>query len=128
MNFINGAVTANGLMIFTQEGSPFAFQIPEEHKRKLTSIASGRVTLGIRPEHIYSQAPAGVDTVAPFTVQVEVVEPVGNEVFVYFTTGTDAQYVARFATDHPPRVGKPCTLLLDTSKIHFFDKDSGRAL
>ncbi len=59
---------------------------------------------------------------------VPAVEPVGNETFVYFSTGTKEQYVARFATDTPPEVGKQFEMLFDTSKIHFFDKDTELAL
>ena len=52
---------------------------------------------------------------------VEVVEPVGNEIFIYFSAGSSSQYVARVATDRTPEVGKPCDLLVDLAKVHLFD-------
>ena len=97
-------------------------------EEKLTSHLGHHITLGIRPEHIYANPPAIVKSMAPFTADVEVVEPVGNEVFVYFSTGTETHYVARIATDLPPAVGQPFQLSLDTSKIHFFDRETEQSL
>jgi multiple sugar transport system ATP-binding protein len=94
----------------------------------LHAVIPGAVTLGIRPEHIHTQQPRDTHAVAPIKAHVEVVEPVGNEVFIYFTTGTNAHYVARAATDRPPDVGKTFELLIDTAKVHFFDKTSEQAL
>ena len=128
MNFMTGSFKTNGRVMFQQDQSSLSIPIEAAMSKKLGQHLNHHITLGIRPEHIYAQAPAGVRGAAPFTVNVEVVEPVGNEVFVYFSTGTDAHYVARIATDMPPAVGKPFQLFLDTSKIHFFDKETEQAL
>jgi multiple sugar transport system ATP-binding protein len=128
MNFFSGKVTNGGRLVFAQDGSPVVLPIPASFTDRLAGVVGKPVTLGIRPEHIYARKPAGIDVVASFTANVEVVEPVGNEIFVYFSTGTGAQYVARLATDVPPSVGKPFELLLDTSKVHFFDSDNERSL
>ena len=68
-----------------------------------------------------------MDSLASFEAAIEVVEPVGNEIFIYFSTGTGDQFVARVATDSPPPVGKPHQLFLDSSRLHFFDKNTGQA-
>jgi multiple sugar transport system ATP-binding protein len=118
--------TQAGRLKFMQERSNFALPIVSSMQDKLKT--KSQITLGIRPEHIYAEKLAGIETLAPFKANIEVVEPVGNEIFVYFSTGTDSQYVARLATDTPPEVGKPFDLFFDTSKIHFFDKDTERAI
>jgi len=128
MNFMNGTIAANGRLIFKQESSGLALPIPSTIEHKLRSLGRKQVTLGIRPEHIYAQKPTGADSLIPFKASIEVVEPVGNEIFVYFSTGVNTQYVARIATDIPPEVGKPFELFFDTSKLHFFDKETGLAL
>ena len=128
MNFMTGSLTRNGRTLFQQERSSLRIPIPAPMEEKLTQHLTHQITLGIRPEHIYAQAPAAVQSTSAFMADVEVVEPVGNEVFVYFSTGADAHYVARLATDTPPAVGKPFQLLFDTSKIHFFDKETERTL
>ena len=128
MNFISGTISENGTMEFRQEGTGFGITIPEPFASKLKLNVDKRITLGIRPEHIHSVRPAEAESVASFEAQIDVVEPVGNEAFVYFTTGSEERYVARLTTDNPPKVGTACNLLLDTSKIHFFDSDSGATL
>ncbi|MER3524477.1 MAG: glycerol-3-phosphate ABC transporter ATP-binding protein [Ignavibacteria bacterium] len=128
MNFMKGIVEQNGQLKFVQERSNLALPLPSKTAKKLLGHVRSRVTLGIRPEHIYPAKPTGIASVAPIRANVEVVEPVGNEVFVYFSTGTDAQYVARLATDTPPEVGKPFEFYIDISKLHFFDNETERAI
>jgi multiple sugar transport system ATP-binding protein len=126
MNFMTGSIKTNGQTIFQQEQSSLSIPIPSRLLDRVKTRTT--ITLGIRPEHIYAHKPAEVETIAPLTAQVEVVEPVGNEVFVYFSTAPNVQYVARLATDTPPAVGKPFQLLLDTSKIHFFDTETEKTI
>jgi multiple sugar transport system ATP-binding protein len=128
MNFLQGSVTTNGTTTFRQEGSNLAIPVPAAFRERLKGRGNGAVTLGIRPEHIYDRKPAGIETLAPFKAQIEVVEPVGNEVFLYFSTGTSAQYVARVSSEIPPPVGKPHELHFDTSKVHLFDNDTETSL
>jgi len=128
MNFMQGSLTRNGKAVFQQEGSNIALPVPAAVAQRLNAYNKPTVTLGVRPEHIYARRPAGIETLAPFKAQIEVVEPVGNEVFLYFSTGVSTQYVARIATDAPPPVGKPCELLFDTSKLHFFDNETEKTL
>jgi ABC-type sugar transport system ATPase subunit len=53
---------------------------------------------------------------------VEVVEPMGNETYVYFSTRKDGpQFVARVTSTKEPAVGKPLDLLFDMGSAHFFD-------
>ncbi len=128
MNFMTGSLRKNGHVLFKQDKSSLSIPILKAMEEKLAPHLNEQITLGIRPEHIYAHGSEAGDKTAPCTVHVEVVEPVGNEVFVYFSTGTDAHYVARLATDVPPAVGKPFQLFLDTSKIHFFDTETERTL
>jgi multiple sugar transport system ATP-binding protein len=128
MNFMSGRLERNGTTTFRQEGASLLLPLGPAIAERLKDVAPGPITLGIRPEHIHMHKPADAVSIAPITANIEVVEPVGNEIFVYFSTGTSAQFVARFATDHAPEVGKQCQLLVDTSRIHLFDHSSERAL
>jgi len=122
MNFMTGVLEMDGRLAFRQLGSDLTLLLPPTQKPRLKSYVHSQISLGIRPEHIYARKPAGVETISSFKANINVVEPVGNETFVYFSTGTDEQYVARLAIDTPPDVGKPFELFLDASKTHFFDK------
>ena len=128
MNFIPGQLQRNGTLSFRQDGVNLELPLVPAIADRLKDVAAGPVTLGIRPEHIHMHRPADAGAVTPITAMIEVVEPVGNEIFVYFSTGASAHFVARFATDHAPEVGKQCELLVDTSRIHLFDHSSELAL
>lgn len=128
MNFIAGSVQSGARVSFAQEGTDFRIKLPSLIAGKIKSYARKPVVLGVRPEHIHLSKAGSAETFAPFTAQVEVVEPVGNEIFVYFSVGSASHHVARFATDKTPQVGKSCELFIDTSKIHFFDAASEKAI
>jgi multiple sugar transport system ATP-binding protein len=128
MNFLAGTLSADGSATFRQEGSALSLAVPPAARPKLASAGDKRVLLGIRPEHIYSQGRGGAGAVSAVDATVEVVEPVGNETFVYFSTGGDKRYVASIATDTPPVVGRPLRLFFDMSRAHFFDPESGQVL
>jgi len=128
MNFMNGVLTGDGSGSFRQDASSFTLALPGAPVARPGGSGDGRVILGIRPEHIHAHRPSGITTLAPFTAQIEVVEPVGNEIFIYFSTGGGTHYVARIASDRPPAVGQACELLVDTSKLHFFDPSSEQSL
>ncbi len=128
MNFLGGQLRRNGILSFQQEGAGLALPLAPVIADRLKDVPAGPVTLGIRPEHIHLHRPADVESVAPISAMIDVVEPVGNEIFIYFSTGSGVQFVARIATDHAPEVGKRCELLVDTSRIHLFDHTTERSL
>ena len=58
---------------------------------------------------------------------LEVLEPMGNELFLYLTTGKHP-IVARVDVHETPEVGQKLDLIFDMSKAHFFDKDTEEAI
>ncbi|NZA28433.1 sn-glycerol-3-phosphate ABC transporter ATP-binding protein UgpC [Luteimonas sp. SJ-92] len=90
-----------------------------------------RVDLGIRPEHLLrggdGEADATEGHVEVFAPAVDVVEPVGNEVFVNMTLGTHA-LVARLPPGELPEPGTALPLRAARGRLHFFDPESGRRL
>jgi multiple sugar transport system ATP-binding protein len=128
MNFMNGSFHTGAKVSFSQEGTDFSLHLPRPVAGKVKSLHRKSVVMGVRPEHIHLRKAGGGEAYSPFKAHVEVVEPVGNEIFVYFSTGSGANHVARFATDRTPEVGKPCELFIDTSKIHFFDATTEQSI
>lgn len=116
MNFIDGALSKKSKIQFVEKESGTAIDIPKDKQKKLLPYAGKDVWMGIRPEHIS----LATGTKSKISAQVEVVEPMGNEIFIYFTTGSSPT-VARMA----PAVvqpGKKAGFSFDMSKAHFFDK------
>jgi multiple sugar transport system ATP-binding protein len=85
-------------------------------------MSNGPVVLGFRPEHLVpTQDPAHA-----YRAEVEVIEPMGSEAFVYLKAGK-GNVVARLDEADIPKLGDTIALSLDGSKIHLFDpKTEGR--
>ena len=128
MNFFQGVFSGNGTQSFRQEGTEFTVGVSGGQAQRLAPLTGKSLIMGVRPEHMFVHRPAGATTVASFRAKIDVVEPVGNEIFIYFTTGAGGTFVARIAADNPPAVGSMQELYLDTSKVHFFDRQTEQTL
>ena len=102
--------------------------VPQEKIAKLKdeSYIGKEVTLGIRPENI-DDAPEFVaeHQDATMKVHVEVTELMGSETYLYFSTSGKAENViARVDPRTKTRAGDDVVVAMDTSRLHFFDKDT----
>jgi len=126
MNFLSGRLRSDGGLIFESEG--VRLRIPQRYDTVLHNYLGKEVTLGIRPEDLFDpQFSEAAREKAEITAKVEVVEPMGNEIFLYTRAG-DVPIVARIGTHTVPAVGQQMTLVVDISKCRFFDEDTGEAL
>ncbi|KZC38471.1 UNVERIFIED_ORG: hypothetical protein RHOFW104R5_21720 [Rhodanobacter sp. FW104-R5] len=78
------------------------------------------MVLGIRPEHLQPQD-AGE---AAFGARLEVLEPVGNEVFLNLRYG-DQALVSRVSPRALPEPGSTLALGLAADRLHLFDAAGG---
>jgi multiple sugar transport system ATP-binding protein len=127
MNFFDSSLVARDEALFV-EGPGFDVMVPPERARSLDRHAGRDVILGIRPEHLYEQGE--VESAPPgSTLQavVDVVEPMGNEVFVYLSTAGHL-FTARLNADTDLRRGQKVNMVIDTYKMHLFDRQTERAL
>ncbi len=127
MNFVRGKIISEGEQIIFDEGK---VQIPlsDIQSEKLSSHLGSEVLWGIRPEDIYDPDTIGRDvTTVEINAKVEVVEPMGNEVFLNLTTGS-TPFVARVDPLSMPQVDQKIKLAVDIDKAHFFDADSDTKL
>ncbi len=129
--------------------------LPDRLRRALASGGSGReLILGVRPEHF--EDARLVDSEhhergATFTAEVEVVEEMGSDKFVYFGTeggrastaeleelaaesGTSevpsdgSDLVTRLSVESSAREGEQLKVWFDPQKLHLFDPSDGRVL
>ena len=84
-----------------------------------------KVILGMRPEDL--RGPASPGAAARIAIQVEVCEPIGNEVVVHGRAGGDA-LVSVHGADRVPEPGDRLDVAVDLSRIHLFDAASGSRL
>ena len=134
MNFVDGGVIAGDLLHFVAEGSAFTFAVPPSLAERIAGLENRLLTLGIRPEDVsvaMESGPtifAGESTIVhpPTTApaRLDLVEALGNEVFIYASIGPYT-ITARIAPQPLPSLGDPITLAFDLAKAHFFDRESG---
>ncbi|MEE9168383.1 MAG: sn-glycerol-3-phosphate ABC transporter ATP-binding protein UgpC [bacterium] len=119
MNFLTCRVIQNGGMIL-DEGS-IRFSVPESLADRLKNLINGEVIFGIRPESIWTSDNADrVELKATVQAKVDVVEPMGSEIYVYLNTG-QSNLIARLEARNLPKPGTSIDLVFDLSAVHFFD-------
>ena len=127
MNFIEGRLVANGTGLIFDEGN-FQISLPEDYRSGLDDHRDREVILGIRPEDIHDPDTIGTGKrTEEISARVEVVEPMGSEVFLYVTTGKSS-FVARVDPLHIPAVDQQVPLAVEVDRVHFFDRDSEASL
>ena len=98
---------------------------------KLTDILGAYtdkpIVFGARPEDVGSAQAERAEGAPRIRARVDVVEPMGNEIFLYFELG-GKDLVARIDVRTPPAVSTDVDLVLDTESLHFFDKETGESL
>ncbi len=132
MNFIEGEATADG---FESTHVDLNFD-PAEY-----GIEPGqRVTVGVRPEDIHLERyrdQVGSPTRTHEAV-VDVLEPMGNEVFAYLLASRDVeanaegrgegQFLINLDPDTVIGEGDDIEMVFDRDNVHLFDTDSGNAI
>ena len=132
MNFVEGQITASGF-------ESRYLDIPLDPETQ--GVEPGQnVTLGVRPEDVYLEAKsqqAGVPS-DPQSVVADVLEPMGDEIFVYLLaergieTSADemgeGQLLMSVEPDADVREAQDNRVVLDRDKIHLFDSDTEQAI
>ena len=120
MNVLQGSLrVADGLHLVLDNGA----SLPLSHAFVSDAWLGQRVAVGVRPEHLL---PAGIGKPA-FEAQVELIEPVGNEVFVNLVYAGQT-LVARMPPQRLPEPGETLRVTVEGATPHLFDPDTGLRL
>ncbi len=135
MNFFKGAIVQQQGGLWFIEQAPagahgFEIRINDDMARKLAGGGyNGKpVVFGSRPEDIQDQQHASFanpDQTAAATV--EVVEPMGAEIYLYLNTGRHS-FVARVNPHQKADVGQKLDMAFDMRKCHFFDAQTEQVI
>jgi multiple sugar transport system ATP-binding protein len=79
------------------------------------------VIIGIRPTDFSTASGSELKVV------VDVIEPMGNELYVYGRCG-DNMLSARVPEDALPKVGQPFLLKINPEKLYIFDEKTEKAI
>ncbi len=142
MNFFPATLTDTGVNL------PFGEVLLEQEVRDAIARhpRPANVIVGVRPEHLHDAALLDAyDRIRALTFEanVDLVESLGAEKFVYFSTAggtaeseqldelaaesgaSQSGYAARVSAESAAAIGQRLELALDTAKLHVFDADSG---
>ncbi len=119
MNFCecDAAKDTSGVVL---DGGSFQLKLPTERARLLTGSVPSRLILGIRPESISDARTKEAPADSTIEGVVDVVETMGNEIFVQISTGRH-ELTARLDPELDYRIGQKYRFVLDLSKAHLFD-------
>jgi ABC-type sugar transport system ATPase subunit len=121
MNLVAGDVVRAGEGVRFR--SPrFEVELPPRFK----DVASGRATLGIRPEHVVARLGGAADAELP----VRLVEPLGKDTLLYFDDGTARAFIAvseglQMAEVRP---GARVALSFAPDRLYLFDTEGRRVV
>jgi len=128
MNFVEIEVVKKDEDVCLNEGM-FEVKLPRQFKEKIMPFSGQKLILGIRPEDIYDKL---FYTLGPkdgnnFSATVEVVEPLGSEIFLHLNTGKNT-LVAKVDAHNQAKPNQVIELVVNLNKTHLFDPGSGLAI
>ncbi len=127
MNFLRGKIENGSKMSFQSSGGSLKMELPGSISDHLRKYVNKDVWMGIRPEDIYDVISSGRKDLMDVDVTLDVVEPMGNEIFLYFMLD-EMQFVARIPAREEPPAGSKRKLIFDNNKLHFFDAETEEAI
>jgi len=127
MNFLQGAIQKLNGQLYFNEGA-FKLRVVDDMADRLMPYVGKQMVFGIRPEDLYDKlfvAEAPLESTV--TATVEVVEPMGSEVYLHLKAGRHA-LIARVNPQARPEINQDLDVVFDMGKVHFFDQESEQAI
>lgn len=126
MNFLFGKIENDFSILINSPSKEMRIKLTEDHRNRFKNLIGNDIVIGIRAEDFAFSLD---ENKIPFKINVEIdlIEPLGNETFIYFTLAYK-QIVARVFLDKILKVGDKIELFVDTAKLHFFDQKSGLSI
>jgi multiple sugar transport system ATP-binding protein len=129
MNFVPATVVETGGRLFVDCKS-FKVVLPESLTAKARPYVGKEVTFGIRPEDLYDSKVPTLVAATPentITVDVDVIEPLGNDVEMYLNIG-GLQLIAMIDSGSTAKMGDKMDVVIDMTKSHLFDRETEQAI
>lgn len=121
MNFFDATVVENNGKLEVNTGG-FRLEVPEQKAKDWRAFKGREVIFGIRPDDIHAKpfvAPGILES--DMSARVDVIELMGNEIFLYLMTKDDKQFVARVDPRVQANMGDQLDLAVNMANAHIFD-------
>ena len=127
MNFFNGTIRQQEGKLYV-ECAGFSVPLPTNRAARYQEYVNKKVVFGIRPEDVKNPhfLPPNITT-EKITAKVEVIELMGNEIYMYLVTG-GTSFVARVDPRTTFRPGDEVEMALNMDNFHIFDWDTEVAI
>ncbi|MFM9106647.1 MAG: ABC transporter ATP-binding protein [Chloroflexota bacterium] len=127
MNFVDVTIEAHNEQMYAANPG-FRFRILPEKAVALKPYLGQTVTMGVRPEHLVERSRLkGATDDMSIPVTVDVIELLGNEIFVYLQAGPTL-LTARMSPDVKLQRGQEIQVAAEPDKLHFFDPKTEAAI
>jgi len=128
MNFIDGRIVRRDGLHFISTANP-DFHLDLAHhpnQDDLSAYCDQPIILGIRPEDLfdYEQVERFPHHSAPIEAEIDVIEPMGHEIFLYLNFNLEHALMCRINPREIPSVGNSIRIGFNTGKLHFFNSDT----
>jgi multiple sugar transport system ATP-binding protein len=127
MNFIPARLESNGAGLSLRVSDKYAFPVPAARTERYRPHVGKDLTFGLRPEHITEPRGEGRDPRSEFTVNLDVVEPMGMETMVFFTIG-NTEVCGRVEPTAASGPGEPMLLYANLNHMHLIDPANDQVL
>jgi multiple sugar transport system ATP-binding protein len=127
MNFFKGKMEkSDGKLVI--DGGTFSLEVPQDRLNLYMPYVGKPIIYGIRPEDIYDPhfLPPAIFP-QPVPGKIDVTELMGNEVFLYVTTG-EHNFVARVDPRTKVSMGESSSLMFNMNNMHLFDLETEQAI
>jgi multiple sugar transport system ATP-binding protein len=105
----------------TLPGDGFRLPIPKRLQEALAGHVDRHLVLGIRPEHFHLRPANGESEAAELMMNLNVIEPLGNDMDVYMNSNLHDYVVGRVEAEGGLRINTQAPMYVDLRKIHFFE-------
>lgn len=128
MNFFKVKVVSKNSKLCLQEKG-FSITLPDRYKQKLKSEVNKEVFFGVRPEDLHDKAHYSNGNSENHVIKavVDVVEPMGNEIYLYLNT-SEHSFIVRAGHENKSQVGQQVELVINMDKIHVYDATTEKTI
>lgn len=116
MNFVNMKIGEEGGNVVAKHDD-FTIVPNAAQQAALKSYVGKEVTFGVRPEDLSADDKPG----SKIKATVDVIEPLGADIYLYLSTSDGSQLIARIDPNKVFHVGDKTELSVNIEKCHFFD-------
>jgi multiple sugar transport system ATP-binding protein len=121
MNFFDATLVESDGKLEINTGG-FRLEVPKPKAEEWRQYKSKQIVFGIRPEDIHAKpyVPPGI-LESDMQAKVDVVEMMGNEIFLYLVTRDQKQFIARVDPRVRSQIGDEIQLAVNMANAHIFD-------